>query len=166
LILVSDASPIISLSAIARLGLIEQIYGQVLIPEAVSQEILSGGPGQPGIVELRGATWLIARRVQDQILSRALEGELDRGEAAAIALAIETKADLLLIDERRGRQVAMRLGLKVLGTLGLLIEAKRRGLLPAIAPVLGELLRKAGFRVSPQLYRTVLEAAGELTEDR
>jgi predicted nucleic acid-binding protein len=164
LILVSDASPIISLSAIARLGLIEQMYGPVFIPEAVYQEILNGSPGQPGIEELRSATWLMARPVRNELLSRALEGELDPGEAAAIALAVEMGEDLLLIDERRGRQAAMRLGLNVLGTLGLLLEAKKRGLIPAIAPVLGDLLQKAGFRVSQQLYLSVLAEAGEQTE--
>jgi hypothetical protein len=164
LILVSDASPIISLSAVALLDLVEQMYGRVLLPEAVYQEILRGSPGQPGIEEIRSATWLLARPVQNELLCRALEGELDPGEAAAIALAVETDADLLLIDERRGRQAAIRLGLKVLGTLGLLIEAKRRGLLPAVAPVLRDLLEKVGFRVSERLYLSVLTEAGEQAE--
>jgi predicted nucleic acid-binding protein len=160
-ILVSDASPIISLSAVAQLDLLERLYGRVLIPEAVNQEILRGGPGRPGSAEIRERAWMKILPVQNQVLSRALEGELDWGEAEAIVLAVETKADLLLMDERRGRLAAIRLGVKVVGTLGVLIEAKQKGLLTAVAPILNDLLGKAGLRVSPELYRQVIETAGE-----
>lgn len=161
MIVVSDASPIICLSAVGRLDLLRQLYDEVWIPTSVQEEIDRGGPGQPGVTELRSADWIFAKPAQDEILMRALDGELDRGEAEAIALAQELKADLLLIDERRGRAVASRLGLKAVGILGVLMEGKRRGLLPAVAPLLIDLRTKAAFRISPQLYNYVLETAGE-----
>ena len=91
----------------------------------------------------------------------ALEGQLDRGEAEAIALAAELQADLLLMDERLGRTEAARFGLRVIGVLGVLIEAKGRGRLQRIEPILDELRHDAGFRVSQALRARVLQAAGE-----
>jgi predicted nucleic acid-binding protein len=90
-----------------------------------------------------------------------LQMELDVGEAEAIALAKELAADLLLMDGRRGRDIAARLGLRVIGLLGVLIEAKHRGMIPAVKPILDDLKAKAGFWVSQQLYARVLQAAGE-----
>jgi predicted nucleic acid-binding protein len=95
------------------------------------------------------------------MLAEALALELDAGEAEAIALAVEQGADLLLMDERRGRQAATRLKQRVVGVLGVLIEAKRHGNLPAVRPVLDALVSEAGFRISGALYARVLEAAGE-----
>jgi hypothetical protein len=99
--------------------------------------------------------------VTSQAIVDALQAELDIGEAEAIALAVEKQANLLLSDERRGRQVATRMGLTYIGLLGVLLEAKRKGFLPEVKPVLDDLLAKAGFWVSPQLYTRVLQAAGE-----
>jgi hypothetical protein len=86
---------------------------------------------------------------------------IDWGEAEAIALALELKADLLVMDERRGRAVATSYGLQVTGLLGVLLQAKRNNLIPAIKPLLDQLIEQADFRVSSQLYTTILQSASE-----
>ena len=99
--------------------------------------------------------------VADRSLVSSLAGQLDMGEAEAVALAVEQRADLLLVDERRGRAVAANLGLKVIGLLGVLLEAKSKGHLPRLRPVLDDLISKAGFWISNALYDSILRAARE-----
>jgi uncharacterized protein len=153
LIVVSNSSPLISLGAIDRLELLHELFGDISIPDAVLQEVRS--------VQLSAVRWIVPSRVESPLLSRALEAELDRGEAEAIALAVELRADLLLMDERRGRRLATGFGLKVLGVLGILVAAKRRSLIQNVEHALKDLREKAGFRVSPALYQRALEEAEE-----
>jgi predicted nucleic acid-binding protein len=86
---------------------------------------------------------------------------LDRGEAEAIALALELNADLLLIDERKGRVAASQLGIRVVGILGMLVEAKQRGFVSAIKPIVDDLIRQAGFWIRNDLYNRVLQSVNE-----
>lgn len=160
MIVVCDASPIISLSSIGRFDLLRQLYEKICVPDAVYKEVTRAGE-RAGAGELASADWVERRTLGNDFLARALYGELDHGESEAIALAVELGADLLLVDERQGRAVAARFGLKVAGVLGVLIEAKQKGLLARIGPVLEELQSQGGFRVSPELRLRVLEAAGE-----
>jgi hypothetical protein len=90
------------------------------------------------------------------------EVRLDPGEAEAIALALDFKADLLLIDERRGRAEANRLGVKIIGLLGLLVEAKQKKWLVAVKPLIDELINLSESRVSPALYNQILEMVDEI----
>jgi predicted nucleic acid-binding protein len=152
-IVVSNSSPLISLGAIGRLELLHKLFGQISIPLAVQQEVRS--------VEISTERWVVPRQVDNPLLPQALGSELDWGEAEAIALAVELGADLLLMDERRGRRLASRFGLKVLGVLGILVDSKRTGLIEKIEPVLVELREKAGFRISTALYERALQEAGE-----
>jgi len=92
---------------------------------------------------------------------QALQQELDAGEAEAIVLALETRAELLLMDEHLGRETARHLGLRHTGLIGVLIEAKRKGLISKVKPHLDALRDVAGFRVSDALYRRVLQDEGE-----
>ena len=162
MIVVSDASPIISLSAVGHLDLLHLLYQQISIPDSVRQEILRVNSDRPGVAELKAADWIVTHSVEYSHLVRTLDGDLDRGEAEAIALAVHLRADLVLMDERRGRRIAGRFGLKVVGVLGVLIEAKARGFLPAVGPALDALLTVANFRIDPSLYLLVLRAAEEL----
>ena len=159
MIVVSDTSPITNLAAIGHLDLLRQIYGQIIIPDAVFQELTSAGGQHPGAV-IQQLHWVETRAVSNSLLVTALGVELDEGEAEAIALAQELSADVLLIDEHLGRAAATRLGVRIIGLLGVLIEAKHRGLIQEIkAPV--DALMKLGFRVKQDLYQRVLQAAGE-----
>ncbi len=90
-----------------------------------------------------------------------LRKELDRGEAEAIALALELKAEMLIIDELKGRNRAELAGLKIIGLLGTLIEAKKRNLIEAVKPLMEDLVDKAGFKIHPILYQRVLKISGE-----
>lgn len=90
------------------------------------------------------------------------QNNIDLGEAEAIILALELKANLLLMDERRGRALATNYGLNVTGLLGVLLQAKQNGFIPTVKPLIDRLMGELDFRVSSQLYATILQAAGEL----
>lgn len=161
MIVVSNTSPIINLAAVGQLQLLRQLYGQIIIPPAVHREIVVVGTGQPGAVQVESFDWFETRSVLNQDLVASLQLKVDEGEAEAIALASALNADLLLLDERRGRVAAAHLGLRFIGLLGILIEAKHKDLVPATKPILDQLLEKAGFWVAQELYDRVLQSAGE-----
>lgn len=144
-----------------RLELLRDLFGTVLVPQTVYTEVVRPGSGLPGEREVGEADWIKVQPVGNTGFVRVLGLELDPGESEAIVLAMESGADLLLIDERKARRVASRLGLKVAGTTGLLVLAKQKGLLPAIRPVLDALGIHAGFRVGSGVYEQALRLAGE-----
>ena len=112
MIVISDTSAITNLAAIQHLQLLPQLYNQVMVPEAVYCELTEIDPPVPGTLEVQTAPWLEVGKVVNRAVVERLqvEGRLDIGESEAIALALELNADLLLIDERRGRAEADRLG--------------------------------------------------------
>jgi len=157
MIVVSNTSPLMNLAVINQLKIIEQLYGKVIIPEEVSKELFAAGI-HPLIEHL---PWIEKHQVKNKGLSDSLKIELDDGEAEAIALAIELKADLVLMDERLGRNIASRSGQKCIGIMGILMEAKHKGIIDSVKPVVDDLITKAGFWVSNGLYLKVLREAGE-----
>lgn len=161
MIVVCNTSPITNLAAISQFDLLQSLYGEIIIPEGVWDELHAMGLNWPGAQEVGSASWITRQRVQNTALVDALALELDRGEAEAIALAIELRAGLILLDEREGRRTARRLGLPVIGVLGILLDAKRHGYLPAIAPIVNALRQSAGFYLSDDLVMLALDLAGE-----
>jgi uncharacterized protein len=159
MIVVSDTSPILSLTLIGRLELLHEIYGSIVIPEAVRQELMVAD--HSGTREVAQADWIIMRPIDPSVILKLLQREVDRGEAEAIGLAVQLNAEVLLIDERQARQLAQYLELNVVGLLDVLHEAKQRQLIPLIKPVLDDLLTRARFRLSRKLYQRTLHTAGE-----
>lgn len=105
--------------------------------------------------------WIRVREVSDQTLVNSRLDRLDLGEAASIALAIKLEADALVIDEKKGRIKAKEYGIEITGLLGILKNAKSKGLIEKLQPILQELIVTAGFRIHPQLYEYILKSAGE-----
>jgi len=161
LIVVSDTSPLTNLAVVGQLDVLKNIYGRVFIPDAVAEELRAAEMEGLYPPFLDRTSWLERRAVRDRASAAQLLGKLDLGEAEAIILAIEVHADLLLVDERIGHGVAVERGIRTVGLLGTLIVAKRRRLIPAVKPLLDELVAKAGFWVGKDLYSEVLAQAGE-----
>ena len=151
MIVVSNSSPVIALHQIGQLDLLESLFGIVHIPPAVGGEVRSVGPLP---------VFLQVRELADGTTELALPANLGSGEIEAITLARQMKADQVLLDDLPARRFACELGLPVMGTLGILIAARNRGLLTVVRPSL-ELLVTHGFRVSPTLFQAVLHTAGE-----
>lgn len=153
MIVVSDTSAISNLLAIGLEGILRDLFGEVLIPPAVELELMRWHSDLPTflsvVVPVRGD------------LMQSLSSLLDPGETEAISLAVEIGAALLLIDERKGRSEATSLGLKTTGLLGVLLEAKRAGLLEELRPVFDDLVSIADFRVSAAVKAEFLRLAGE-----
>lgn len=161
MIVVSDTSPIINLAIISHLSVLQHLYGQIIIAQAVYDEIVVQGVGLPGSSEVQAAAWIVKETVKNQALVRVLELELDIGEAETLALALEIGSDFVLLDEKSGRGVAKNLNLKVIGILGILVEAKHKSLIVTVKPVMDDLITKAGFWINPKLYNDVLQLVGE-----
>ncbi|MEB3340567.1 DUF3368 domain-containing protein [Okeania sp.] len=163
MIVVSDTSPLNGLAIVEHLPLLQQIYGQVFIPPGVANELMQAGKDNLQIKQILSLDWIEVCQPTNIQLIETLQSNcnLDRGESEAIALALEIKADELLIDERLGRRKATNLGLNITGLLGILLVAKQRGLVTKIRPIINALIKQAKFRVSNQLYTEVLIVAGE-----
>lgn len=161
MIVVSDTSPITNLAAIGHLELLRSLFGSVLVPDAVVAELRACEVGTPGFVDLDPNDWLVARPIVEPAVAAALSMDLDLGEAQAIALALESGADVVLMDERRGRRLAQRLGLRTLGVLGVLVKAKRERRIEHVKPLLEALVSQAGFWIGNDLYARVLREVSE-----
>lgn len=145
---VANAGPLIVLAAVGQLDLVGQLYGQVLVPETVFEEVTSAGAGRPGATELPAAAWAVRTKV-DPPPDPLLAQDLGRGEAEAIALAVRRGARLVLLDDRRARQIAaVAYGLRVKGAPGILVAAKQRGLVGSVPPFL-EQMRATGYFLAP-----------------
>ena len=161
MVVVADSSPLIYLSRAGVLSVLASVYGDVVVPQAVWDEVVARRPSAPGVEAIRQAHWI---RVDNRELPLADLG-LDPGETAAILLAEAVHADVLLIDERLGREVAEARGLAVRGTLGLLVLARQIGALAALRPVLDALVTD-GFRIVPALVQEALSRVGELPAEQ
>jgi len=161
---VSNASPLIHLARIGRLGLLRPLFSPVSIPGAVYREVVAEGRGRPGADEVARAVtdgWLVVVPVTASSGLEQLRASLDEGEAEAIQLALQLRPARVLLDEAPARQKAERLGLGVTGTLGVLLRAKQTGLLPSVAAELHRLQTEGGFHVASHLVAQILAAAGE-----
>ena len=153
---VRNSSALINLARIGKLTLLRELFVVLIVPDAVWQEVVVEGAGQPGADEIGSADWIQRQAVMNMQLVHALQQDLDGGEAEAIALALEIGADLLLMDENLGRETAQHLGLRYIGLIGALVMAKRKGLICAVKPHLDMLRDIAGCRVDAELYTHVL----------
>lgn len=159
--IVSNTSPITNLAAIGKISLLEQLYGEIIIPSAVFHELTHWGDSIPGAKEVKTLHWIKVNPITNDNLVVSLRNKLDEGESSAIALALELNADWLIIDEQLGRQIAIEYNLKIIGILGILIEAKRQGLILSVKPVIDDLISIAKFWVSRSLYNRILLIVGE-----
>lgn len=156
MIVATDTSVVLNLCRVGLEGLLQDLFGEVLAPPAVASEFQ-----RLAAIDLRfaGLLWPPFIRVVAPVgTAPALRGnhKLHSGELEALSLAAEQNVELVLMDERAGRAAAARLGLESVGILGILIQAKKTGLLPEIGPVLDDLESKAGFWISPSLKIRVL----------
>ena len=155
MVVVSNSSPLIAFADIDQLNLLPAIFGSILIPPAVAAEIAPSIPDRP--------PWLQVKSLKQAIPNLLLQRSLGAGEREALALAIESRAERLLLDDLPARGVARTLSLSVTGTVGVLLAAKRHGLIKRVRPSL-EALVKEGFFIGAGLYDEVLRQAGEFED--
>ncbi len=157
---ISDTTPIVVLDAIGLLDLMFHIFEEVTIPLAVDAE-LSAGLSIPGRREALARPWLKRVALQVPASPGQYGRDVDAGETEAIALFLEHDAELLLVDDGPARRTAKRFGIKHMGTAGILIAAKKQGLVSSVGDNLRELRDEHGFFLGNAAMRRILELAGE-----
>ncbi len=145
--IVADTSVLIALSDIDKLNLLKALFGSVIVPQAVAEEY-----GEPL------PSWIEVRRPRNYSLVESLLDRLHRGEAEAIALALELGDAIVALDDKKARKTARKLGLRVIGTIGILILAEKRGLITSLEEEIHRLLNTS-FRLSPSVVAEALRRA-------
>ncbi|MCF2504361.1 DUF3368 domain-containing protein [Dyadobacter sp. CY107] len=158
MIVVSDTSVISGLLQSESLHILQKLYKNIVIPNEVFIEL---GQLDRALFTQLFSDWIEIKHVHDSKLLHELSSLLDLGEAEAITLAKDLKADVLLIDEKKGRAIATQLGLNITGILGILIQAKRQNHVAEIKPIIRILTEKAGVWFKPDLIGEVLTIVNE-----
>ncbi|HEY5869364.1 MAG TPA: DUF3368 domain-containing protein [Candidatus Tectomicrobia bacterium] len=157
---VANTSPLVFLGNLGRLELLRHEGREVYIPRAVAEEIAEKPDAASQAVQTAWATWMQVRHITDQTAMTLVQTALHKGEAEAIVLAAELHAERLVFDDQEARRFADRCGLKVIGTLGILLAAKQRGAIASLREEINALVA-LGFRVNPRLVTAVLQSAEE-----
>ncbi len=147
--IISDTSCLIILTKIGEIEILTNVFGSVITTSKVAEEF---GQELPKWIEIRSATDLYSQRI--------LELQIDKGEASALALALEMPEPVVILDDYKARKIAESLGLEIIGTIGVIIKAKKLGIIETIKPLLNK-IRQTDFRISPELEKLALEAAEE-----
>ncbi len=161
MMVVADTTPLIGLATIGRLGVLQELFEEVFIPQAVYDETVTHGriDGRARH-EVEKASWIRVIQVKDRLAVDLLLDEMDLGEVETIVLAVEMKADWVLMDERKGRRKLTQLSIPKIGTLGILLRAKELGMIQNLEKEIAE-LQKTGFVISQSVIDEILKAAGE-----
>ncbi|WP_395051225.1 DUF3368 domain-containing protein [Flavobacterium sp.] len=147
--IISDTSCFIILSKIEALDLLQMVYGQILTTSDIAEEF---GEELPD--------WVIVKEVSDKSKQKILELQIDKGESSAIALALEIPDSILILDDFKARKIAQQLGLKITGTIGVIVKAKLTGKIPSIKPYLDK-IKITNFRISSEIEIQALKEANE-----
>jgi predicted nucleic acid-binding protein len=158
---ISNSSPLMNLAIIGQLDLVKTLFGRVLVPQEVWHDLTVAGKGKPGSTLIRQAEWIERVELGHNTLYPLLRKDLDDGEAAAIALALEKQADLILLDETDARNVAELYRIPKTGVIGILTRAKQHHLLQEVKPLFDALKTQANFWIQPRLYEALLKKVGE-----
>lgn len=153
MIIVSDTSPLTALLTVGTAELLPRLFGEVIIPEAVRDELLRSHAALPA--------WLRVEAVKNSAETARFAMVVDAGEAEAIELAKEMHADRLLMDERKGRRLAAQEGIPVIGLVGVVLLAKRNRLIPSARALLQRLEHDAGMYLTDELREQALQSVGE-----
>jgi predicted nucleic acid-binding protein len=153
MIVVSDTSPLTALLTVNESEILPRLFSEVIVPRAVWEELQRGHDALPD--------WLQMREASDKQETTRLSALVDQGEAEAIELAKELHADRLLIDERKGRKLAAHEGIPVIGLLGIVLLAKRKGLVPSARQLMAALRSGAGVYLADDLLDKALGSVGE-----
>ena len=148
-VIISDTSYLILLDKIGELNLLNKLFGQVTVTPEIANEFRKELPD-----------WFKIEEPINKTYQKILEASLDKGEASAIAFAIEQEDCLLIIDDLKGRKYAEQLGIKITGTLGLIIDAKLSGYITSVKPILDK-IKQTDFRLSEDLEKRTLEKSKE-----
>ena len=149
--IVSNSSCLIILIRLEKLDLLQKMYGKITIPGSVKKEVFK---------RKKVPDWIDVVEITQPVAYEILEKTLGQGESEALTLCLEAKADLLIVDDLAARKTAQRLGIKVAGVIGILLEAKRLGLIPHIKDLLDQMM-SLDFRISKAVYDDALELANE-----
>jgi len=158
-LVVSDTSPLLYLHQVGHLDLLRKLYGRIRIPSAVEEELRAGAERGIAIPNVQALEWFDIQPLRDTTLLPVVT-DLGPGEAEAIALALSSPGSLLILDDKLGRRIASLNGVTITGTLGVLVKARREGLLPSISPVI-EALRTTTMHLTQELIETALRESGE-----
>ena len=158
--IIVNSTPLISLAIIHQLTLLQKIFHNVYLPQTVYNEVIINGKGRLGHTELSTINWFQIVDPVNISLKHSIMLQLDEGEADVITIAKDKSISLVCIDEFAGRQYAGLLGLDVIGTLGVLLIAKKKGFIPLLKPLCDKLIFNERY-ISRSLYNEVLIKAGE-----
>ena len=158
-LIVSNTTPIINLAEIGRLDVLEGLFGKVVVPPAVVDELLAKRELFPRAGEAAASFEVV--KPTDRLLVRGFQSVVHAGEAECLAVAMENPGSLLILDDLQARALASANNLPFTGTLGLLVEAKVRGLVDEVAPLIDELRVSARFWISSGLEAQILNDVGE-----
>ncbi len=152
---VCDTSVLIALESLGKLYFLKEIFSETVIPEGVYNELKIEKTGF--ILE----DWIIVQKITNIDLYRSLYLKLDEGESETIALSLETRPDFTLLDDKEARKEAGSLGIKVIGTVGILLLAKKKGFIPSVIEEIRKLEDRINFRLSEDLKQSIIQKAGE-----